>query len=164
MTLAERLGDAVRRTYRNANLTQEQLAKAIGVSQSTVSEWVNGRSSPSAIQIVEIDQICGHPAGYIMRQAGLLDSRETDLANDLRVFVGEGGTKPVSVDFHDVRSLYEAILGRIGDRAPKDETPQEYALRAAWSAATAAISIGRTVDDEFTTDVADWAWFVTNRR
>lgn len=164
MTLAEKLGDAVRRTYRDANLTQGELAKAIGVSQSTVSEWVNGRSAPSAIQIVQVDEACGRPAGYTMRQAGLLSPLSDEIAQEARASRPPSGGTAVHVHFEDVRRLYDAILQKIGDTGPKGESPQEFALRAAWSAATAAIAVDRPVDDDFVADVADWSWFRARER
>jgi transcriptional regulator with XRE-family HTH domain/tetratricopeptide (TPR) repeat protein len=78
---AEDLGTVIRRTYREAGVRQEDLAAAVGVSQSTISDWVNGRSEPSVSQIVALDRACGQPNGYIMRQAGLLD--ETTVEREL---------------------------------------------------------------------------------
>lgn len=66
------VGEAIRRAYRLAGVRQEDLAGAVGVSQSTISDWINGRSEPSASQLVMLDRACGQPPGYIMRDAGLL--------------------------------------------------------------------------------------------
>lgn len=72
LTPERQLGAVIRGVYRDAGIRQEDLAARVGVSQSTVSDWVNGRSVPSAIQIVAIDEACGHPAGYTMTAARLL--------------------------------------------------------------------------------------------
>jgi transcriptional regulator with XRE-family HTH domain len=164
VTLAEKLGDAVRRTYRDANITQGELAKAIGVSQSTVSEWVNGRSAPSAIQIVQVDEACGRPAGYTMRRAGLLNPVTEEVAQEAQASRPQSVRPAVNVHFDDVRRLCDAILKKIGDTGPKGESPQEFALRAAWSAAAAAIAVDRPVDEEYVADVADWSWFRVQER
>lgn len=67
MSLSEMLGEAIRRAYRRAGLRQEDLAQRVGVSQSTVSDWVNARSTPDALQLLDIDVACEQPPGEIMR-------------------------------------------------------------------------------------------------
>jgi transcriptional regulator with XRE-family HTH domain len=164
MNDSARLGDVLRRTYREAALTQGELAQAVGVSQSTVSDWVNGRSAPSVLQVVQLDRACKRPAGYIMRRSGLIDDPDADLIDDLRVLLGESAAGMANVEFADVRRLYESIIERLGEWGPDGEHAHSYALRAAWCAVAAATTMGRTVDDRFIHSVTDWAEYQTNER
>lgn len=67
-----RLGDAIKATYKEAGLTQDELAEAVGASQSNVSDWVRGVRPPSIEQVLAIDAACGAEAGYTLREAGLI--------------------------------------------------------------------------------------------
>ncbi|MBL8014388.1 MAG: helix-turn-helix transcriptional regulator [Candidatus Omnitrophica bacterium] len=45
-------------TYRLENrMTQEELAKRLGVAFSTVNRWLNGKNKPSKIQIFHIRKL-----------------------------------------------------------------------------------------------------------
>ena len=44
---------------RNANLTQAQAAKKLGVSKDTVGNWEARRSFPNALHILRIEQVYG---------------------------------------------------------------------------------------------------------
>lgn len=70
---AQRIGRAIHHVCREAGMRQEDAAAAVGVTQSTISDWINGRSEPSASRLVLIDRACGQPPGHIMTLAGLLD-------------------------------------------------------------------------------------------
>lgn len=43
----------------NANLTQVEAAKRIGVSKDTLSNWETGKSSPSVVKFKIIEQVYG---------------------------------------------------------------------------------------------------------
>lgn len=43
----------------NANLTQKEAAKKIGVSKDTISNWENGITSPSVEKFKQIEKIYG---------------------------------------------------------------------------------------------------------
>ena len=49
-----------------SNLTQEQAAKKIGVSISTISNWEKGNSYPNAKEIKEIEKTYGLPYDMII--------------------------------------------------------------------------------------------------
>lgn len=49
-----------------SNLTQEQAAKKIGVSTSTISNWEKGFSYPDAKEIKLIEKIYGLPYDMIL--------------------------------------------------------------------------------------------------
>lgn len=44
---------------KNANMTQKDLAKACGVSESTVSNWEKGRTEPTVSQARKIGEVVG---------------------------------------------------------------------------------------------------------
>lgn len=41
----------------NANLTQTEAAKRIGVTKDTISNWENGKSFPDALKIRDIERV-----------------------------------------------------------------------------------------------------------
>ncbi|MDE6469734.1 MAG: helix-turn-helix domain-containing protein [Eubacterium sp.] len=49
----------------NANLSQEQLAKILGVSKTTVNKWENAKTSISASQFQKLSALAGVPQDYI---------------------------------------------------------------------------------------------------
>ena len=49
-----RLGESIRRLRKEACLTQEQLAEALGVSVSAVHKWESGKASPELEMLVDI--------------------------------------------------------------------------------------------------------------
>ena len=49
----------------NANMTQEQLAQALGVSKFTVCNWENGKSEPSMSQLSVISRLAKIPMDFI---------------------------------------------------------------------------------------------------
>lgn len=49
----------------NAGMTQESLAKAIGVDKGTVYNWENGKGIPTAISLRKLSELSGIPMDYI---------------------------------------------------------------------------------------------------
>lgn len=49
----------------NANLTQKELAKILGVSNNTVNGWENGRGEPSLSQLRKISELSGISMDFI---------------------------------------------------------------------------------------------------
>ena len=47
-------------------ITQKELAERFGVTQQTVSNWVNGVSEPSAAQLQELSRLSGIDAMDIL--------------------------------------------------------------------------------------------------
>ena len=54
-------------------MTQAQFASEVGVAESTVRDWENGRSDPNMSSIVLMTQIFGCSADYVI---GLSDERK----------------------------------------------------------------------------------------
>ena len=51
---------------KNANLSQKDLAKICGVSESTVYNWENGKSEPTVTQAKEISKATSIPLDCII--------------------------------------------------------------------------------------------------
>jgi transcriptional regulator with XRE-family HTH domain len=66
------LTEALRECYDNSSLRQVDLAAALDVSQSVISDWLRGVSTPDVLRIVEMDGLFNRPAGYLLFAAGLL--------------------------------------------------------------------------------------------
>lgn len=49
----------------NAGLTQKELAKELGVTNTTVNSWENGDTEPSLSQLREISRLSGIPMDFI---------------------------------------------------------------------------------------------------
>ncbi len=58
------LGRRIARARRNADLTAEALAAALGVTRPTIDNWESGRSEPDATQITEIAVACDVGYGF----------------------------------------------------------------------------------------------------
>jgi len=54
------------------NLSQEELAHALGVSFATVNRWENGKTNPSKLAQRQFEQFCEDKR----RQGGLTDEKE----------------------------------------------------------------------------------------
>ena len=49
----------------NANLTQSEFAKALGVSPATIYNWEAGKTEPNISQLRAISELSGIPFDYI---------------------------------------------------------------------------------------------------
>ena len=49
----------------NANMTQDEVAKAMNVSKSTIINWEKGRNSPKYSKMVKLCEIYKMPLDYI---------------------------------------------------------------------------------------------------
>lgn len=50
------------------NLKQEDIAKAMGVTQATVSMWENGKASPSASKLMKLANLLGCKVEDLLRE------------------------------------------------------------------------------------------------
>lgn len=57
----------------NANMTQSQLASNLGVHESTIKNWENGKTSPRSDQLKKISDLTGVPMDYIFLPDTLLN-------------------------------------------------------------------------------------------
>lgn len=70
------LHDAIRLAYKG-RITQTALAEQLGVQQNTISRWVTGETTPSLDQIKALEVAAGRPVGFVLRQAGFVESSRT---------------------------------------------------------------------------------------
>lgn len=49
----------------NADMSQQQLADALGVDKGTVYNWENGKGIPSAVNLRKISELSNIPMDYI---------------------------------------------------------------------------------------------------
>ena len=82
------IGSYIARKRREQNLTQEQLAQQLGVSNKTISKWENGLSQPELAIIVELSDLFDTSVdvllGYEMK-----DNRRQTTADRLRRYQTE---------------------------------------------------------------------------
>ena len=50
--------EIIREIRKNLNITQEQLAKELNVSFSTINRWENGHTSPSKLAKIRLLEFC----------------------------------------------------------------------------------------------------------
>lgn len=84
------LGDAIRQAAARANVTQKQIAEAVGKDQTTISAWMKGENWPQLSAIPAIEELCGLRPGQILREAGFVepatDARDAIMA-DIRLSI-----------------------------------------------------------------------------
>ena len=68
---SERFFKHVKKVRSQLNLSQEDLAHAIGVSFATVNRWENGKSSPSKLARKSFDNFCA-----LMKKQGKLGNEQ----------------------------------------------------------------------------------------
>lgn len=56
----------------NANCTQEEMAKKLGVSKSSINNWENGKTSPHLKYVKAISKLSGVPIDFIFLPDTLL--------------------------------------------------------------------------------------------
>jgi len=61
----------VKEVRRQLALSQEDLARELGVSYATVNRWENGQSKPSKLAKAQLDAFCER-----MKEAGILNLTE----------------------------------------------------------------------------------------
>ena len=62
----------VKEIRRQLAISQEDLARELGVSYATVNRWENGQAKPSKLARAQLDAFCEQ-----MRAAGILDITES---------------------------------------------------------------------------------------
>ena len=81
------MGTYLREVRRQAGVTQEQLAEALGITQSYVSEVERGKYPPSWKYLVGLANAIGANAVELLRRGGYLDSRTVALEQEIAALV-----------------------------------------------------------------------------
>ncbi len=123
-----------------ANLTQEQLADAVGVGKSTLASWEIGRNMPRMTKLAKLKQVLGvdfsHFLGIKSENSPLLLKIET--ASNARMAPVENGLRLIPVISHmraghgcldDLTSNYDDLEHQIDERIESDcKDPNAFAL------------------------------------
>lgn len=72
------LGNKLQRARANANLTQEQVAEALGVSRQTISNWENEKTYPDIRSVVTLSDLYNVSLDYLLK-----NKEETTMTNYL---------------------------------------------------------------------------------
>ena len=99
------IGTTIKKLRRERDITQEQLAELLGVSNKTISKWENGRCMPD---YSIIDQLCKELGITI---AELLDGEDKE-ENSIRVY-DEEQIKDLLKKVNDVEKTYKMNIGII---------------------------------------------------
>jgi len=63
------IGATIVNLRREKGVTQEQLARAVGVSKPAVSKWETGTADPSTSNLLALAKLFGVPAEELLHQA-----------------------------------------------------------------------------------------------
>lgn len=75
----EIIGDRINSALELRNMKQKDLAKILGVTDNTVSYYVNGTRTPNAEQIIAISQALNVSSDYILGLSTVTNLKELDL-------------------------------------------------------------------------------------
>ncbi len=84
------IGDKMKNARLAAELTQEAVAAALGVSRQTVSNWENGKTYPDIVSVVKMSDLYGVSLDYLLKGSDgtptyldyLAESTDTVRSND----------------------------------------------------------------------------------
>lgn len=62
------IGSKIRNARMKADLTQEQVAEALGVSRQTVSNWENGKTYPDIISVVKMSDLYHISLDHLLKE------------------------------------------------------------------------------------------------
>ncbi len=81
---SKRVGQSIAKQRQSKELTQEQVALAIGVEQETISRFERGATLPSLSRLMDIAEFLDVPLDALVRAGS---SRPLDLAVDISVML-----------------------------------------------------------------------------
>lgn len=71
------IGERLRIARKNAGLKQDDIARYLGIGNSTISEWETGKRSPGIDQVEELAKLFGISAGYLLGFADIEEAITT---------------------------------------------------------------------------------------
>ena len=80
------LAKRIREARRNSHLSQDELGRAIGVSDKSVSAYEQGRSTPPISKLKKIAEATNHPLSYFTQEDNedaLLTSKLSNIEREL---------------------------------------------------------------------------------
>lgn len=88
------IGERIKELRKSKKMSQSELGKFIGVSQTTVTAWENGRAEPSSSYVTKLATFFNVSTDYLLGRDPKEDDLKTaDLADDDTIFTFEG--KPI---------------------------------------------------------------------
>ena len=88
------IGERIKELRKSKKMSQSELGKFIGVSQTTVTAWENGRAEPSSSYVAKLATFFNVSTDYLLGRDHKEDDLKTaDLADDDTIFPFEG--KPI---------------------------------------------------------------------
>lgn len=88
------IGERIKELRKSKKMSQSELGKFIGVSQTTVTAWENGRAEPSSSYVAKLATFFNVSTDYLLGRDPREDDLKTaDLADDDTIFTFEG--KPI---------------------------------------------------------------------
>ena len=70
--VAPRLGAHIKQARTEAGVSQGALAKALGMEQTSVSQWETGKNLPSVERLRQVEQALDLPPGTLTRELGFI--------------------------------------------------------------------------------------------
>jgi transcriptional regulator with XRE-family HTH domain len=58
----------IEKYIRDAGISQSELARRLGVSQPTVSDWISGKKTPSGDKVLSLAKEMGIPPERVLKQ------------------------------------------------------------------------------------------------
>ena len=62
------IGNKLQRARIKANLTQEQVAEALGVSRQTISNWENEKTYPDILSVITLSDLYQVSLDYLLKE------------------------------------------------------------------------------------------------
>ena len=88
------IGERIKELRKSKKMSQSELGKFIGVSQTTVTAWENGRAEPSSSYVAKLATFFNISTDYLLGRDPREDNLKTaDLTDDDTIFTFEG--KPI---------------------------------------------------------------------
>lgn len=88
------IGERIKELRKSKKMSQSELGKFIGVSQTTVTAWENGRAEPSSSYVAKLATFFNVSTDYLLGRDPREDDLKTaDLTDDDTIFTFEG--KPI---------------------------------------------------------------------
>jgi len=99
------LGSRIRESRKQSNLTQDQLARSLGISKRTIVYYESDKNSPTVNTLNEIAKICKRSVEYL-----LIGKEESNSSPEI---IPTAGFKPIDKNEGTSFSPYEEIAERI---------------------------------------------------
>lgn len=90
MATRNKIGQRIRLARKQHNMSQAELARALGVTEASVSNWERLANDPSTHNMVELARILEVPHRWLAEGLGAAPAGDTENTVDIRGYVGAG--------------------------------------------------------------------------